>query len=269
MFNLVRMDLRRLFRTRSFYIVLAVMAAIIVFMSVMMAAVSDPERLEALENTGMVATDSSGDEIRAELISMTQLEFAHECMGSGFLLIMIGIGMTLFVHNDFSSGFVKNICFARPCRREYVLSKALVAGVYSAVLVALSILLLLTVPALAGLPLTASPVGHILQYSFWMWLPCWAFGLTGLALVLLSRGTTLGTLVAVFSGGGLVAVIVQSLCEKFGWPNLAQYMLSMVTSYQCEPMPGMEQINMILGCAAWWAGVYLAGSLITMEKRDI
>ncbi len=46
-------------------------------------------------------------------------------------------------------------------------------------------------------------------------------------------------------------------------------MLSMVTSYQCVPMPEMEQINMILGCAAAWAGVYLAGSLITMEKRDI
>lgn len=269
MFNLLRMDLRRLLRTRSFYIVLAVTAAIIVFMSVMMAAVTDPERLEALENTGMVATDRSNDDIRAELMGMTQLEFAHECMGSGFLLIMTGIGVTLFVHNDFSSGFVKNICFARPPRREYVLSKVLVTGVYSIILTILGILLLVTLPILAGLPLTASPVGCILQYGFWIWLPCWAFGLTGILLVVLTRGTTLGILAAVFSGGGVVAMLVQALCQKFGWPDLAQYMLSMVVGRQCAPVPGLEQMNMILGCAAWWTGVYLAGSLIAMEKRDI
>ena len=269
MFNLLRMDLRRLFRTRSFYIVLAVTAAIIVFMSVMMAAVADPERLEALESTGVVVTDGSDGEIRAELMRMTQLEFAHECMGSGFLLIMVGIGVTLFVHNDFSSGFVKNICAVRPRRPEYVLSKALVAGVYSAALTVLGILLLTTLPILAGLPLTASPVARILQYSFWLWLPCWAFGLTGVLLVLLTRGTTLGILVAVFSGGGVVAMLVQGLCQKFGWPNFAQYLLSMVVGSQCVPMLGIEQMNMILGCAAWWAGVYLAGSLIMMEKRDI
>ncbi len=46
-------------------------------------------------------------------------------------------------------------------------------------------------------------------------------------------------------------------------------MLSVVVSRQCVPMLGAEQMNMILGCAAWWAGIYLAGSLITMEKRDI
>lgn len=269
MFNLLRMDLRRLFRTRSFYIVLAVTAAMFVFMTAMMAAVADPERLEALENTGMVVTDRSNDDIRAELMGMTQLEFAHECMGSGFLLIMTGIGVTLFVHNDFSSGFVKNICFARPRRREYVLSKVLVTGVYSVILTALSILLLVTLPILAGLPLTASPVGYILQYSFWIWLPCWAFGLTGALLVLLTRGTTLGILVAVFSGGGVVAMLVQNLCQQFGWPNLAQYMLSMVVNDQCGPILGPEQINMILGCTAWWAGIYLAGSLVAMEKRDI
>ena len=217
----------------------------------------------------MVVTDGSDEEMRADILGMTQLDFVHECMGSGFLLIMAGIGVTLFVHNDFSSGFVKNICFARPRRREYVLSKLLAAGVYSALLTALSVLLLTTLPILTGLPLSASPAGRILQYGFWIWLPCWAFGLTGELLVLLTRGTTLGILTAVFSGGGVVAVLVQNLCQRFGWPDLAQYMLSMVASYQCVPLLGTEQMIMILACAIGWGLVYAAGSLIAMEKRDI
>ena len=74
---------------------------------------------------------------------------------------------------------------------------------------------------------------------------------------------------AVFSGGGLVAAIVQNLCEKYGWPDLARYMLSSVSSYQCVPMLGAEQMTMILTCVIGWGLVYTAGSLIIMEKRDI
>ena len=200
---------------------------------------------------------------------MTQLEFASECLESGFLLVMIGIGMTLFVHGDFSSGYIKNICFARPRRWEYVLSKILTAGVYSGILTILSVLFSLVFPFLFGLHPEANPVGSILQYAFWMWLPNWAFGLMGLGLVLLTRSSTLGIIMAILSGGGAVAVLLQSLCLQLGWPNLAQYMLSMVVNYQCVPMLGAKQMVMILACAAGWGLVYTAGSLLTMEKRDI
>ena len=33
---------------------------------------------------------------------MSQLDLMHETLGSGFLLVMTGIGMTLFVNGDFS-----------------------------------------------------------------------------------------------------------------------------------------------------------------------
>ncbi len=269
MFNLLRMDLRRLFHSRSFYIVLAVTVGFLLLMILMVAAVSDPERLETIQSSGMVVVESDDRQMAEEIRGMSQLEFIYECLGSGFLLMMTCIGMTLFVNGDFSSGYVKNICFAWPRRWEYVLSKALLAGVYSGALVVVSILVSLAAPVLFGLHLAANSPVDIFLYAFWLWLPHWAFALMGLGLVLLTRSSTLGIILAVVSGGGLVAVLLQKLYEQFGWPNLAQYMLSMVTSYQCVPMPDTEQINMILGCAAAWAGVYLAGSMITMEKRDI
>ena len=269
MFNLLRMDLRRLVRARSFYIVLAVTAGFLLLMILMVAAVSDPEKLDALQSTGMVVTGGSDEEMREELQGMTQLDFIHECLGSGFLLMMTCIGVTLFVNGDFSSGYVKNICFARPRRREYVLSKVLTVGIYSGILVAAAILTTAVCPVLFGLRLGSSPIARILQYAFWLWLPNWAFGLMGLGLVLLTRGSTLGIILAVVSGGGLIAVFLQNLCQRFGWPDLAQYMLSMVTSYQCVPMLGAEQMIMILACAAGWGLLYAVGSLIAMEKRDI
>ena len=269
MFNLLRMDLRRLVRTRSFYIVLAVTAGFLLLMILMVSAVSNPETLDAMQSSGMVVVEGDDHQMGEEIRSMSRLEFVHECLGSGFLLMITCIGMTLFVNGDFSSGYVKNICFARPRRREYVLSKVLVAGMYSGVLVIVGILVSLVGPALFGLHLAASPIARILQYTFWMWLPNWAFGMLGLVLVLLTRSSTLGIIMAILSGGGVVAVLLQSLCQRFGWPDLAQYMLSMVASYQCVPMLGTEQMVMILACAAGWGLVYAAGSLIAMEKRDI
>ena len=43
MSNMLRMDLRRLFRSRSFKVVLLVTAALILMVSLMIAVVSDPE----------------------------------------------------------------------------------------------------------------------------------------------------------------------------------------------------------------------------------
>lgn len=269
MFNLLKLDLRRLLRTRSFYIMLCVTAALLLTMMATISAVTDPEKLDALKNTGVVVTGGSSEDMQEELRGMTRLDFVHECLGSGFLLLLTGIGVTLFVYSDFSSGFIKNLCFARPRRWEYVLSKALVAGVYSAVLTLLGVLLTLVCPVFLGIHLEASPIGGILQYAFWIWLPGWAFGLMGLALVTLTRSSTLGIILAIVSGGGLTANLLQMLCQRFDWPNLAQYLLSAVVGYQCVPAPDGSQMAMILGCSIGWAAVYAAGSLVAMEKRDI
>lgn len=269
MFNLLKMDLRRLFRSRSFYIMLCVTAALLLTMVATISAVTDPEKLDALKNTGVVVTGGSSEDMQEELRGMTRLDFVHECLGSGFLLLLTGIGVTLFVYSDFSSGFIKNLCFARPRRWEYVLSKVLVAGVYSAALALLGVLLTLVSPVFLGIRLEASPIGGILQYTFWMWLPNWAFGLMGLGLVLLTRNSTLGIVMAIVAGGGLTANLLQMLCQRFDWPNLARCLPSMVVSEQCVPLPNMDQISMILGCCIGWAVLYAAGSLIAMEKRDI
>lgn len=268
MFNLVKMDIRRLFKSRSFYILLGVTAALILGLVALVATMTDQRTLDALESQGM-EVEESDREMKDEFNSMTQLDFVHECLGSGFLLMIACIGTTLFVHSDFSSGSIKNICFARPRRWEYVLSKILTAGVYSGVITLLGVLLSLVSPLLFGLHPAASPVGSILQYIFWMWLPNWAFTLMGLALALLTRSSTLGIIMAVLSGGGVTVAILRTVCAQLGWPALEQYLLSSVASNQCTPLPGAPQMAMILACSIGWAVLYAAGSLLSMEKRDI
>ena len=213
MFNMLRMDLQRLFKSRSFYIILSVTAVLLVMVTVMAYAVADPEMMDAMEAQGAEITES--DRIMSEYIqNMSQLDLMHETLGSGFLLVMTGIGMTLFVNGDFSSGFVKNICCVQPRRVDYVLAKALTAGVYSGIITVLGAALILSSPYFYGLRPQPCAVPDILGYVVLLWLPHWAFALMALALVLLTRSTTLGIILSLVAGSGLTAVLLgTALCS--------------------------------------------------------
>ena len=268
MFNMLRMDLRRLFKSRSFYIILGVTAVLLIMVTVMAYTIADPEMMDAMEAQGAEITES--DRIMSEYIqNMSQLDLMHETLGSGFLLVMTGIGMTLFVNGDFSSGFIKNICCINPRRRDYVLSKVALAGIYSGIITVLSVLLMLLSPVLIHMYPVPDSISQILRYVLWMWLPHWAFALMAVALVLLTRSTTLGIILSLVAGGGLTAALVGMLGRLLRWPPFEQYFLAAVVKGLYTPQSGITQTGVILACTMAWAVLYGVGGLLSMEKRDI
>lgn len=268
MFNMLCMDLRRLFKSRSFYIILSVMAVLLIMVTVMAYAIADPETMNAMEEQGAEITES--DRMMSEYIqNMSQLDLMHETLGSGFLLVMTGIGMTLFVNGDFSNGFIKNICCIVPRRRDYVLSKIALAGIYSGIITVSSVLLMLLSPVLIHMYPVPNSTSQILRYVLWMWLPHWAFGLMALALVLLTRSTTLGIILSLVAGSGLTVALVATLGRLLRWPPLEQYFLAAVVKGIYTSENGITPIGIVLACTIAWAVVYGIGSLLSMEKRDI
>lgn len=275
MFNLLHIDCQRLFKNRNFYIMLGVTAALLLLLIALMGFVIDTIESGAAgeinQNAdGMVQMEiTDGDEEMAdEIRNMSQLEFASECLSSGFLLVIAGIGAALFASSDFQSGFIRNICFACPRRWGYVLSKILLTGIYTAILTAMSILIAAVCPYLFGLHPEASSFGSIVQYGFFLWLPTWAFGLMALTFSLLTRSSTLAVTCSVLSGVGVTGALLQLLCKRLNWPELNRYTLSSVAT-ACVPNMAFEQMGFILICTLAWAAVYAAASLLLMQKRDI
>ena len=162
MFNMLRMDLLRLLKSRSFKVILLVTAGMVLMVSLLAAMVSDPETLDEMEASG-AEIEEIDRQMSEEIRNLTQLDLAHETLGGGFLLIIVGIGVTLFVHGDFSSGFIKNTCCVQPRRIRYVLSKALAVGVYSGIITLLGVVLILLAPYLFNMRPVPSPVPAIVQ----------------------------------------------------------------------------------------------------------
>ncbi len=177
--------------------------------------------------------------------------------------------MTLFVNGDFSSGFIKNICCVKPRRRDYVLSKFALSGIYSGIITLLSVLVMLLSPVVIHMYPAPDSISQILRYTLWMWLPHWAFALMALALVLLTRNTTLGIILSLVAGSGLTAAFMGTLGNLLHWPPLEQFFLSSVVAGVYVPQNGITQSWVILACTITWAAIYGIGSLLSMEKRDI
>ena len=138
-----------------------------------------------------------------------------------------------------------------------MLSKLLLAGVYSGLLTALGVLLSLLSPRLVGLRLAAAPLSQLTGYAVLMWLPCWAFSLS----------STLGIILSLFSGGDLTVILAGALCGRLGLPPVEQYFLSSVVRDLCAPQTGAAAL--ILACAAGWSVLYAAVSLAAIKNQDI
>ena len=156
-----------------------------------------------------------------------------------------------------------------PRRRDYVLSKVALAGIYSGIITVLSVLLMLLSPVLIHMYPVPDSISQILRYVLWMWLPHWAFALMALALVLLTRSTTLGIILSLVAGGGLTAALVGMLGRLLRWPPFEQYFLAAVVKGLYTPQSGITQTGVILACTMAWAVLYGVGGLLSMEKRDI
>ena len=81
MFNILRMDLRRLFKSRSFYMILGITALLLIMVTVMARSLSDPETLAAMEEQGAEVDES--DRMMSEYIrAMPPLELMHESLAA-------------------------------------------------------------------------------------------------------------------------------------------------------------------------------------------
>ena len=96
-----------------------------------------------------------------------------------------------------------------------------------------------------------------------------AFSLMAVALVLLTRNTTLGIILSLVAGSGLTAALVGTLGRLLRWPPLEQYFLAAVVKGVHMPESGLAPIGTVLACTIAWAAVYGIGSLLSMAKQDL
>lgn len=184
--SMLAVDFRRMFTTRTLYIMVAIAAVIPILVLVMTTSVGgtttvDPvtgvetaAEVEPYTNTWQVveSINGEGSGISTDMLSMCNINLLF------FLAAILFCG---FVADDFKSGYAKNLFAVRSKKIDYVISKTLVGFVGGVLMVLAYVLGAVVGGAIAGLSFDAGVAGA-----------------SGIVMCLLSKALLMAVFVAIY-----------------------------------------------------------------------
>lgn len=279
MMNLTKMNLNRMLYKKLFALVLIHFC--VCFLAVSLEADPEEQELERqiMEQQGVASDDISfGMTITGNWGEDTTLEGIYaEMVGSGELLVLVGVFASVYCDEERKSGFLKNLTVGKKRKKYIFLSKVPV------------IFLFCFVQLLAGLMAMyiSSSLSENCSIGSWHNLLCYiltetflhtAFGLFAMVLYELFRNIVLNILVTVFAAMNLFGFVVsllethvsalRMLAEAFGGRfELQQYMLvTRITNMQVNENVFPFVPSMVIALAG--LGLYSVLGMVIYSKRD-
>lgn len=268
MLNLLRMDLYRIFRNKSFYICFGILAFANVLAFLILFIIINPETRDFIMQHGAELTSDAAD-IESSLANTTILEvFRQGTVGGGFLSVTTGLLCALFVCMDFESGFVKNIMAAHENKWDYILSKAAVFGVINFLYLTVTFLATLLLNVLSGGIFMYSSPGDILFYLFSAWMIVNGFSSLTLLICMVTRSKAAGVAGAICLNSGLVVMIASTVFSLFGFHWIFDYSLYTTLASLPSTFQGNYSLRPIITGAVFFI-LYTVISKIVLASKDI
>lgn len=286
MLNLIKMDLYRLFRTKSFWIMIAV-TIFLAFFSVFMtnfeltsqqdtvidmanASVSDVPPEEA-DITFGVYVDTKPE--WADRIDFTDLVNSNIC--GQLLAILCVIFPPIFVNGEQKNGYIKNIAGHYHNRGILVLSKLVAVAVQVLVIFAVFFISAAIMGRICwGDNLVFDDIGGFAKISSVHFLLHYAFAALVTAITILMRGSGLGITYGVLSSTGITALlyaftdIIIHKCGVSDEFSISRYFIESCIGIVGTDLSGGDLTRVIAVGAVFLTASALI-SMTVMQKRDI
>lgn len=127
--NMLTVDMRRMFGTRFFYLMLLITAALPILVLVMTSMNADPAAGSDMFTNVWQAFGSVGGQGMSMDMSITSM------CNINMVYFLAAVLVCCFVSADFKSGYAKNIFSVRPGRGDYILSKIVVGFIACVLLI--------------------------------------------------------------------------------------------------------------------------------------
>ncbi len=279
MLNLLKMDLYRLFRSSTTWIMFFVTIGMVVF-GVSMAKL-DATNMEQGADSMATEIGTNVNEnsvnlnfgISAETLpewATGDVEFADLVsaqVGSGLFLIVVSIFVTLFVCAEHKNGYIKNIAGQFPNRGMLIVSKAIAVGVQMlAMFLVLIIAMFVTGKICFGDKLVLNSVGKLFTVLGGQFVLHYAFAGLILCLSVLFYSSALSMTIGI-----LISCKVTSLIYMLGDKlsvDLTRYALETNVTRFSMITEKKEILVMMLSAVVIFA-VTIGTSIIVMQKRDV
>lgn len=283
MFNLLRMDLYRMKRSKSVYVCFFTMLAVIFLCYLLVYLLGTPEGRKVADRIGMLTVyDSEGHVVSDPEMKMVMMEegedlledanllemFRDSDMKGGLHNILFGIAVALFVCGDYKGGSMKNIMALHRNRWPYIGSKLIAVGILDFLYLVLGFGFNCLMNLLFGNMLPFGSWGDILFYLAWIWPVTMAFAALIIALCVFTRSITIGVLGAVLGGSGLAVMMVSTFLGYFHLNGWVKYTLYHAINNGPSSYASPEDLR-CLAIGLVFLVVYSVVSIVLLIRQDI
>ena len=253
--DLIRMDLRRTFRTQPFYWLMLCAATMV--MVVFMAGIDESTTL-----SGLIGPHTAG-----AFDPMTSM------MGISIVPLFSMIAFVLNIGGDFSTGFAKNIFAFHSNKWEYVIAKVALGTVISCLYILFYMVGFLAVGMVMGLPWGTVGAGEIALFVAQKMLLTIPLSAMVLFVMILLRNRGWGIVAAIVISMGAITMCMSmgaaALGDSFDWlAAAAKWFVSGCSNSILTQASASQILHVGIVAFAWT----LASSILTnrlLNKKDI
>ena len=261
MFNIIKSEIKRLLKSKGFWFSLAIFIVIYVISIFMQTSAQE---------SGVFSSTNSAPEtgfyISIDIVVKSLNSYAT-MFGHSFGALILGIYLAIFVCNEYSSGYIKNIATLSNGRLAVIISKIVVAAFIDLIIILLcyGIGFILGNILIDGFVIES--IVKILKSSAVMFVMSLALFSLVIAITTVFRNRVAGIILVLLISSGMLQPFFTSLFDLVNLSFLSDYTLSSLF-LNGALVAEKHFINVIL-ISLFYMIIYNGFSLMITQKRDI
>ena len=281
MLNMIKMDLYRMFRTKSLYVIWIVLAAILLITTSLcktdyeLLTEKDAMKQEQVTeptvdniNVGMMVTLPTEP---GEKVTVFDIFFANS-QGKFYALFLV-IFAVLFSTADISSGYIKNIGGQVGNRGSLIFSRSIALSVFSVLTMTGAFLFQAAANCIVFGELEWGNTKAILSYFVTELALHYALVLICMAIAIILKNNVISMVIAVCLTMNVMTIVygvVNSAIQKIGIQNFQIYKYTITGKLSLLPMdPSGNECLAAFGVAIVFIVMMISVSSVVFQKRDI
>ena len=281
MLNIIKMDLYRMFKTKSMYVIWIVLAAILLITTSLcktdyeLSTEKDAMKQEQVTeptvdniNVGMMVTLPTEP---GEKVTVYDIFFANS-QGKLYALLLV-IFTVLFSTADISSGYIKNIGGQVGNRGSLIFSRSIALSVFSVLTMTGAFLFQAAANCIVFGELEWGNTKVILSYFVAELALHYALVLICMAIAIILKNNVISMVIAVCLTMNVMTIVygvVNSAIQKIGIQNFQIYKYTITGKLSLLPMnPSGNECLAAFGVAIVFIVMMISVSSVVFQKRDI
>ena len=263
MLNMLRMDVRRLTRSKSFYLCLCILALLI-----MICAISQNDAQISKGFTNELDTGHVIGVFTALDCLITTPEALLSGLGKTYIGLIFGIFLVLFVCEEYQCGYIKNSCMMYQNRNAIILNKFMVALFLSCFLVVFSAICVTLFGFLFIKQFHIGDMGVLLSYMGVLAIVLTAYHSLLICISTLSHQKTLGIVIVFLLSSAFIFMIIDPILINFHLLNIKSYLITGMMSSLPMKFDAVISVR-ILVMSMIYMITYTALSIVIIRRKDL